>query len=261
MFEGSFRTAPASRHRAIATLASALAMALVAPAGADWLVTKDGARIETKGPWRVDGKRVLFDLPNGTLSMIRVDQIDLDGSAVATAEARAPKSTSSAMAAPPKKEPVLVLTERDIPPSPAAAAAAAAAGEGEAEKAEEGAPASESSSLEVISWEKTETPDGSGIEIFGTIRNNSRNMVTSPSVLAAVYDADGRLLATNNGSVNAPNIPPGKIANFRVSFSGLLDFAAVKFDAQGRGFKVKTEGGEAEEGEEAVPEEALPPST
>ena len=49
-----------------------------------------------------------------------------------------------------------------------------------------------------------------------------------PAVVAAV-DAWRR--------VASPQIPAGKTANFRVAFPGVPDFASVKFDAQGRGFK------------------------
>ena len=63
-------------------VAAALA---AAPAAADWLVMKDGGRIETKGPWSVEGRRVLFTQPNGTLSVLRAEEVDLDQSAAVTA--------------------------------------------------------------------------------------------------------------------------------------------------------------------------------
>jgi len=214
-------------------LAALAAGTLATPASADWLVTKDGARLETKGAWRVEGRQVIFDLPNGTLSTIRVDEVDLDRSAVETAEARAVASSPTPVVAP-KKEPVLRLTEKDIPPSGEAEEANA---DGEAAKSGEEVAAT----LEVISWEKTENGTGDGVEIFGTIRNNGANMILSPSLMVAIYDSDGGLLATNNGVVNSPQIAAGKTANFRVTFSGLTDFASAKFDAQGRGFKQRTE--------------------
>ena len=145
-----------------------LAILLTAsPAHADWLVTRDGARIETKGAWKVDGRRVLFTVPNGTLSMIRTDEVDLDQSALVTTQAReAPVAPVPVVKE--KKEPVLRLTEKDIPPVSAAALAddeaARAAGipgkEGEADSAQEAA----TSPLEVISWEKTENSTGDGLE-------------------------------------------------------------------------------------------------
>lgn len=241
----NFVTAPGAALGVAATLALA-ALGFAAPAAADWLVTRDGARIETKGAWRVDGKRVLFDLPNGTLSTIRVDEVDLDLSAVATAEARNAAAQPTPVAQP-KREPVLRLTEKEHPP-------VGQLPEDEDGAAENGgagdAAATEGAALEVISWEKTEIASGDGVEIFGTIRNNSPNMITSPSVMVAVYDADGGLLATNNGLVNSPQVAAGKTANFRVEFSGLTDFAAAKFDAQGRGFKQRTSADGQDDGEE-----------
>lgn len=215
-------------------------------AHADWLVTRDGARIETKGAWKVEGRRVLFTLPNGTLSMIRTDEVDLDQSALVTTQAKEAPAVP-VPAAQEKKEPVLRLTEKDIPPMSAAAmeaeaegegeGSAAAGKEGEAEKGKEAA----TSPLEVISWEKTENSTGDGLEIFGTMKNGSTNIVTTPTLLVAIYSADGGLLATNSGEVNSPQIQPGKTANFRVAFPGIPDFASVKFDAQGRGYKPRIE--------------------
>lgn len=216
----------------IAALGGLLA-ALASPAArADWLVTHDGARIETKGAWKVDGRRVLFTLPNGDLSTIRTDQIDLDQSALATTRAKEILA-SPAPAAPARKEAVIRLTEKDIPPM------GSQADEGGAKKGDGAAEAK--SPLEVISWEKSPDSTGNGLEIFGTVKNGSTNIITTPTMLVAIYDADGGLLATNNGDVNSPQILAGKTANFRVTFPGVSDFASVKFDVQGRGFKPRVE--------------------
>ncbi len=254
----------------ITACAAVLAVGFTAGAArADWLVTRDGARIETKGAWKVDGRRVIFTMPNGTLSALRTEELDLDQSALLTTQAR----EAPAMPAPvvkEKKEPVLRLTEKDIPPVGAAQLEAneaadqagktdGAAKEGEGEK-------TETSPLEVISWEKTENATGDGTEIFGTIKNGSPNIITTPKLLVAIYDADGGLLATNSGDVNSPQIQPGKTANFRVAFPGVPDFAAVKFDAQGRGFKPQvaneaadeTEAPEFEESTEMLGEDEPP---
>ena len=215
-------------------------------ARADWLVMRDGARIETKGTWKVDGRRVLFTLPNGTLSTLRTDELDLDQSALVTTRARETPATP-VPALKEKREPVLRLTEKDIPPM-VAPAEGADAKEGDGKDAEK-------SSLEVISWEKTENATGDGLEIFGTIKNGSPNIITTPTLLVAIYDADGGLLATNGGDVNSPQIQPGKTANFRVAFPGVPDFASVKFDAQGRGFKPRVENAGADPTEAEAYEE------
>ncbi len=53
-------------------------LAMTSPAAADWLVTKDGARIETEGPWKTKGAMVVFTSAKGTLSSLRLDEIDLE---------------------------------------------------------------------------------------------------------------------------------------------------------------------------------------
>jgi hypothetical protein len=89
-------------------------------------------------------------------------------------------------------------------------------------------------------------------------------MITSPTVMVAVYDADGGLLATNSGVINSPQISAGKTANFRVTFAGLTDFAAAKFDAQGRGFRQRAEPGDGDleepEAEAPIETEIEPPA-
>jgi hypothetical protein len=230
-------------------VAAALA---AAPAAADWLVMKDGGRIETKGSWKVEGRRVLFTQPNGTLSVLKLDEVDLDQSAAVTAAEveAARKAAEPEPEAPARRAPVLRLTEKDIPPSPEAG------GEEGAPAAAAGAEAAPASDLAVASWEKVQNASADGIEIFGTIRNSGTNNITSPSVMVMIYGQDGGLLATNEGTINSGMIAPGQSANFRVAFPGVPDFASVKFDVQGRGFRARP--GEAEEGSETEEEAPAP---
>lgn len=208
-----------------------------APAAADWLVTRDGGQIETRGPWKVDGSRVLFTLPNGTLSSLRASEVDLDQSALATA--RAIEVATAPPAPAPKREPVLRLTEKELPPVKETEEVTAP----EAKTAE-----ADSSGLDVVSWEKTATASGDGVEIFGTIRNGGTSTITSPTLLVMLYGEDGGLLATNEGTINAGIVQVGKSVNFRVAFPGIPDFAAVKFDVRGRGFRAQPAAAEGEEG-------------
>lgn len=81
-------------------------------AGADWLVTTDGDLIETRGAWRVEGSRVVFAAANGTLTAMRASSIDFPATEAYAAELASPAEP----AAPPvPAEPVLVLTDRDLP--------------------------------------------------------------------------------------------------------------------------------------------------
>jgi hypothetical protein len=233
-------------------LAGAAALGLAGLAAADWLVTKDGAWVETKGPWKVDGRRIVFTSPTGTLSALRADDVDLDASAALTAQ----KEEEARRAAEPKvvekRTPVLVLTEKELP---------ATAVEEEDEGATGAQAAAGGSPLEVASWEKVQNPTSDTLEIFGTIRNVGRVNVTSPSMLVMIYGEDGGLLASNEGTINAGVIAPGATANFRVAFPGVPDFSAVKFDVQGRGFRVQPGAEEpGEEGAEPAPEELEQPN-
>ncbi|MEO8275941.1 MAG: FxLYD domain-containing protein [Thermoanaerobaculia bacterium] len=212
------------------SFAAVVLLTAAGSARADWLVTRDGAKIETKGPWKVAKRQVLFTLPNGELSTIRADQVDLDQSALATTRAKEIQAKPVPPAAA-KKEPVLRLTDKDIA-SGSNSADSAEGKPGDAKAAEKGV-------LEVISWEKTEDSSGDGLEIFGTIKNTGTGIVITPTLLVAIYDADGGLLASNNGDVNSQQIEAGKTANFRVAFPTIPDFAAVKFDPQGRGFQAR----------------------
>ena len=86
---------------------------LVGTASADWLVTRDGQRVETKGPWKVKRNQVIFTLPNGTLSSLRLSEVDLDLSQQLTVEMSTPRDEPVAEEAPAKPS-VLVLTNRDV---------------------------------------------------------------------------------------------------------------------------------------------------
>src|SRR6476661_7310749 len=93
-----------------------------APAAADWLVTREGGRIETRGAWKVKNQLVVFTLPNGTLSSLRLSEIDLAASEKATEKAKAPPAPSvPAPSATETGKPRTVLTDVSVrqskPPS------------------------------------------------------------------------------------------------------------------------------------------------
>lgn len=74
-----------ARTRYSASLCLLLAMScLAAPSWADILVTHDGQRIETDGPWEVKGRQVVFTTATGVLSAMRLTEVDLEASEKAT---------------------------------------------------------------------------------------------------------------------------------------------------------------------------------
>ena len=76
-----------AHRRALLPVLSCLVAAL--PASGDWLVSRDGERIETRGPWTVKRSSVVFTAANGALSSLRLADVDLEASEKATAEAAA----------------------------------------------------------------------------------------------------------------------------------------------------------------------------
>lgn len=100
-----------------------LAGALMMVAGAgiargDVLVTHEGERITTQGPWTVKGRQIVFTGVTGTLSAVRLSEIDLEASEIATREANAPPPAPEEAPAAPVRErraPVLTITDADIP--------------------------------------------------------------------------------------------------------------------------------------------------
>lgn len=95
----------------ILPLLAILTLAATPSSHGDWLVTREGARIETRGAWEVRGRTIVFTTPAGTLSSIRRDEIDLEASRAATTAATAPEPTAVEEA---PRPPAMTLTDRDV---------------------------------------------------------------------------------------------------------------------------------------------------
>ncbi|GMU66926.1 MAG: hypothetical protein AMXMBFR36_32000 [Acidobacteriota bacterium] len=92
-------------------IAGLLASALAAfPAGAEWLVLRDGARLEVKGAPRVEGRRVTFTTKEGTLAALPAAEVDL---AATEAANRAP-APEPEMKVPAPAPPVRRFTDADF---------------------------------------------------------------------------------------------------------------------------------------------------
>lgn len=205
------------------------------PAAGDWLVARDGGRVETKGPWQVKGKLVVFTQANGSLGSLRLADVDLDASRKATAEATEAQAQAAKPAAPaPAKKKLAVLTDQSFRKTAPPTAAVVAP------PAEEGAPApapGENGPLTVSSWKQAnsskEGPKG-GLEIQGTLHNTTDRLIVNPSVEVRLYDDAGESLGSAPGVLSASTIPPRGTIDFRATFSGAYTvFAEVKFEPRG----------------------------
>lgn len=94
-----------------------LALWLIMPISAshaDWLITQDGQRIQTQGDWKVKGRMVVFTSDRGTLSSIRLDEVDLEASEKMTANADRLASEPQTPEDTPQRPSVMILTNEDI---------------------------------------------------------------------------------------------------------------------------------------------------
>lgn len=240
-------------------LAALTAVAAAAPrAAADWLMTVDGQRLEIQGSWEVDGRRVLFTLPNGTLGSLPLDEIDLEASERLTAAAAAPEPVEEAPEEP--VTPVMVITDADVArvERPATAAdgsdarnAAPPAGD---EAATDGdtagddtageddtAPAAAASSgpIEVMEWSELLNVESLQLELFGTLRNASSEVASNIELTVRLFDDAESQLAANRAAVNVRTLAPGASTPFRVVFPGVKRFAAATFEIDHTGFKLR----------------------
>ena len=190
---------------------------------ADWLVTRDGSRIEIDGPHEVRGKTVVFTLPGGTLSSMRLSEVDLEASAAANAppeETADEKAVAEEKPPPPPPPPVLVLTNKDIrqavPPPPP---------EEEGNDKPEDKLSSRRQAGEVVSWRDTENDEIGGLEIFGSLRNQGRDIVVDVTMTVIVRDSEGEPISSVNAFLSANTLAPRVTTNFRALFPDVYDFA------------------------------------
>jgi hypothetical protein len=196
------------------------------PAGADWLVTHAGGRVETKGPWRTKGKLVIFTQADGTLASLRLADVDLEASAQATAEAQA--KAVAPPAPPPAKKKIAVLTDKDfsrpaeqVPAKP----------EGDAKEKEPGEAVAKPQLVTVASWQRFNQSEG--IVIQGTLQNNSDEIAAGVGVEIQLYDEAGDRMAAASGIPSTASIQPRGTIEFRANFPGVFSFAEAKFETKG----------------------------
>ncbi|MFL6235984.1 MAG: FxLYD domain-containing protein [Thermoanaerobaculia bacterium] len=193
------------------------------PARADWLVTRDGGRVETKGTWQTKGKLVVFTrAADGALASLRATEVDLDASAKATADAKVKAE------APPQVEPehkkIAVLTDKDFrKPTPPG---------GGADTPEKGAPA-KSGPLAVSNWKKLDTPSGDGIAVEGQVHNTTKDMMINASVDVELFNEAGERVGTAQGLLTSTSIEPDGTVSFRANFPGVFTFTDARFKVNG----------------------------
>ena len=199
------------------------------PAGAEWLVTREGGRVEIQGKPQVKGKLVVFTRADGTLSSLRLAEVDLEASERVTAEEKEKAETGVEVQEPAKKKSVASVTDANLvrtkkpEPSPAAAPAGEAAPAAPAGNPAAAGPAT------VGTWKQQDLPGGSGIELIGSLENKGDKIATGLALTAQLYNETGQLLATGQGLLPGGSIPPGGKLDFKVPFPGVFTFSEARF--------------------------------
>ena len=243
-----------------------LALVLAAPAAGDWLVMRDGTRLETEGPWRVKGRQVIFTRPGGTLAALRVADVDLESSTEATeaAQRAATSAPSPAETAPTPSErrPVLRLTDDDLRPGGDTPGDEddfadeddlgeddAGSEDVDSEGEEAAAAPSSEQSVAVISWREQESNEIDGLEIHGAVRNNGRGIAANIQVLVKLVDEDGEPLVDARAFLERSSLAPGRSSTFRALLPGV--YALLEdptFTVTSEGFTLElTTGSEGDE--------------
>jgi hypothetical protein len=223
--------------RRLLITAAALLFVATAPAGADWLVTRAGGRIETQGPWQVKGKLVVFTGKNGALASLRLADVDLAASDTATAEARRAKETPEVVKPPERKKSVRSLTDADFSRKPPASAPDDGAGKpDDATKAKDSDAKAQADKGTVVvdSWKKADRAEGDGIDIFGTLQNTGQEMAADIVLKVTLLNEAKETVGTGQGVLAATSLTAGGKTSFRVAFAGVFAFAQAHFEVTNR---------------------------
>jgi len=237
-------------------LGGILTAAAAAALHADWIVTRQGERFEIRGAWQLKGRLVVFHLPDGTLSSMRADRVDLDASKRLTQEAEkaaAAPAAGAAEAAPsaakPKRKAVIVLTDKDFTRAPSPAPGGADSGKSAADKAKAGPPESAvkqspatrevPSSVEVVTFSRVPLSESKvdGVEIKGTLRNKSQEFLTQVAVDASFFDDGGTFIARVPATIEKQALPPAESSAFTVAASGMFSYATIRWETHGSALK------------------------
>jgi len=218
---------------------AALAAGGVPSIRADWIVTRQGARIETRGPWQEKGKLVVFALPDGKLSSLRLADVDLAASQAATREAKAAKDQPPKEPVKVKKASVAVLTDKDFQHPPAAAEPADAEKKDKEEKAGGGDKDKKASPVVVAGWERGKAPGDGHLVITGTVRNTGTDQATAIGVSVWLFDEAGTLIGKGEAVLTSTVLPAGGTGGFTADFPGVFAFAAAKLDVRSHGLATK----------------------
>jgi len=214
----------------VGSLATLLALAFGGAAAADQLVTRDGQIIETRGGWEALGRLLVFELADGSLASLRLEDVDLEASERRTRKA-AQRATAVQEESPPETvQATVVITDRDVAHPRNLGALPATQEDGGGPVAGSGA------GVQVVQW--SEEPEGeTGLAVRGVIQNLGSGFATGLSGNALFYDESGYLVAARDLQFEDSPLGPAARRDFSVSLPDTLIYAEIKFLVVGRGFR------------------------
>lgn len=238
-------------HRwTLAALGVALAAVTLGPAAADWLVTKDGARVETQGSWRVESRLVVFKRPDGTFASMRLSEVDLEASRrvtreMAEAERAAAARNAEEQRPAERREPIARLTEKDLPPVGSSRRSADEDGEdapaGRSAPRESGEADTRPDPIVVSTWSEVSEVDGDGLAFVGELRNTSEHMALGVGVTVTLFDEEDEEIASSDAVLTGTALPAGKSGGFRADFPGVFHYVRADFDVAADVVRSQTE--------------------
>lgn len=237
-----------------------LALACAAPGAADWLVLRDGTRIETDGAWKVKSRQVVFTRAGGSLSALRLADVDLEASERATAESREPAAAAEASPAPARRRSVRVFTDEDIPPAAPPDDAGTDEPEADAADTDDEAPEDAASSepaepVVLERWSSRESSDVDGLEIYGSVRNTGEGVAAALNVRVSVADEDGNSLIDTRAFLEHSSLAAGTSGTFRALLPGVYTLLAdPTFEISSDGFTIQSPGTAEEDATEETAE-------
>lgn len=175
------------------------------PVSADWLVMQDGARLETRGDWSVDGRLVVFTQPNGTLSALRLREVDLAASEALTRSEELGSEASQRAEPEEPPQPRWTWTNKDIPK-------VGVQGSFDVQ------PIVGPQGLELLDIREEPDATGRNLVVRGTLVNRAGRFASGLEVIVALLTDEGGTLDETRARIDTTELPPGAATRFVASF-------------------------------------------
>lgn len=199
---------------------------------ADWLVLEGGEILETKGPWKIEGRGLTYTSMRGQYSLLPLEEVDLEASRRLTEEKLRPLEPE---AAPVHREPVLRIVVDREPAAGASRAAPAAPSAGVETELRSSDPVdgrqarlAVEGSVTVVDWRASEAEQGA--RLVGFLANQGQTPAAKVALVVSLLDEEGRVLGTLPAELGAVALPPGSRLGFTADFPDVLAFTSVRFE-------------------------------